>query len=93
MRPPRLSHKYEVLQKCRRVKTGHRNRVADLASFDQEKAQSPAIRITEEPTLVTKGKINRPGYKYFKYFRLKLNRQSNLVLILVLVLVPESKGP
>ena len=37
-----------------------------------KKAQLPAIRIpvTEQPMLLTKGKINRPGYK-LKYFRLK----------------------
>ena len=45
------------------------NNVAVLAFFDQEKAQLPAIRITEQPMLLTKGKINRPGYKFSKYFR------------------------
>ena len=33
-----------------------------------KKAQLPAIRITEKPTLLTKSNINRPGYKSFKYF-------------------------
>ena len=47
------------------------NNVAVLAFFYQEKAQLPAIRITEQAMLLTKGKINRPGYKFFKYFRFK----------------------
>ena len=34
-----------------------------------KKAQLPAVRITEQPTLLTKSKINRPGYKSLKYFR------------------------
>ena len=45
------------------------NTVAVLAFFDQEKAQLPAIRITEQPIL--KSKINRPSYKFSKYFRQK----------------------
>ena len=32
----------------------------------RKKAQLPAIRITEQAKLLTKGKINRPGYKYFQ---------------------------
>ena len=36
-----------------------------------KKAQLPAIRITEQPILPTKKKINRPGYKFSKYFRQK----------------------
>ena len=47
------------------------NNVAVLAFFYQEEAQLPAIGITEQPMLPTKGKINRPGYKFSKYFRLK----------------------
>ena len=35
------------------------NTVAVLAFFDQEKAQLPAIRITEQPLLLTKSKIDR----------------------------------
>ena len=31
----------------------------------------PAIRITEQPILLTKSTINRPGYKFSKYFRKK----------------------
>ena len=34
-----------------------------------KKAQLPAIRITEQHILPTKRKINRPGYKFSKYFR------------------------
>ena len=41
--------------------------------------------------LLTKGKINRPGYKFFKYFRLKQAVKSRTRSRLVLV--PESKGP
>ena len=54
-----------------------------------KKALLPEIRITEQPIQLTLGKINRPGYKFSKCFR--KNGQSNLVL--VLVLVGESKGP
>ena len=35
------------------------------------KAQLPAIRITEQPMLLTKSKTNHPRYKFFKYFRSK----------------------
>ena len=34
-----------------------------------KKAQLPAIRITEQPILLTKSTINRTGYKFSKYFR------------------------
>ena len=34
-----------------------------------KKTQLPAIRITEQPILLTKGKIDHPGYKFSKYFR------------------------
>ena len=34
-----------------------------------KKAQLPAIKITEQPMLLTKHKINRTGYKRSKYFR------------------------
>ena len=34
-----------------------------------EKAQLPAIRITEQPMLLTKRKINGPVKKFSKYFR------------------------
>ena len=34
-----------------------------------KKAKLPAIRITEQPTLLTKSKIDRTGYKFSKYFR------------------------
>ena len=45
------------------------NMIAFLAFFDQEKAQLPAIRVTEQPMLLTKIKINRQGYQFCKYFR------------------------
>ena len=34
-----------------------------------KKAQLPATRITEQPVLLTKSKINRPCYKFSTYFR------------------------
>ena len=66
------------------------NTVVVLEFLDQEKAQLPSRRITEQPVLLTKNKINRPGYKFCNYNVTKI-RQSNLILILVLVL--ESEGP
>ena len=36
-----------------------------------KKVTFPAIRLTEQPTLLTKSKINRPGYESSKYFRQK----------------------
>ena len=33
-----------------------------------KKAQLPAMGITEQPILLTKSKINRPGYKFSSYF-------------------------
>ena len=44
------------------------NTVAVLAFFDQKKAQLPALRITEQPILLTKSKINCMGNKFPKYF-------------------------
>ena len=44
------------------------NTVAGLAFFDQEKAQLPAIRITEQPMLLIKNKNSHRGYTFFKYF-------------------------
>ena len=46
-----------------------KNTVAVLHFLISEKAQLPATRITGQPMLLTKGKINRPGYKFSKYFR------------------------
>ena len=43
--------------------------VAVLTFLIHEKAQLPAIRTTEQPTLLTKGKINHPGYEFSTYFR------------------------
>ena len=44
---------------------------AVLAFFASKKTQLPAIRITEQPILLTKSKINRSGYKFSKCFREK----------------------
>ena len=43
------------------------NTVVVLEFLDQEKAQLPSRRITEQPMLLTKSKMNRPGYKFCKY--------------------------
>ena len=61
----------EVLQKCRRVKTTWKSRTRkQFWRFSiSRKAQLPAIKITEQPILLTRRKINRPGYKCSKYFR------------------------
>ena len=45
------------------------NTTAVLAFFDQQNGSVVSNRITEQPILETKGKINRPGYKFSKYFR------------------------
>ena len=45
-----------------------KNAVAVLHFSSSKKAQLPAIRITEQPILITKSKINRQGYKFTKYF-------------------------
>ena len=50
---------------------GHMNTVAVLAFSIGKRAQLLAIRITELPILLTEGKINRPGYKFSKYFQNK----------------------
>ena len=63
--------------------------VAVFAFSINENAQLPAIRITEQARLLTKRKIEGPGEKFSIFFA--KNAQSNLVL--VIVLVPESKGP
>ena len=54
-----------------------------------KKAQLPAIRITEQPILLTKSEINRPGHNFLSIFA----KNGFLNLVLVLVLVLESKGP
>ena len=42
-----------------------KNREAVLAIFDQQNpAQLPAVRIHEQPMLLTKSKINNLGYKF-----------------------------
>ena len=48
-----------------------KNAVAVLAFFEQKKAQMPALRVTEQPILLRRSKINRPVYKFTKYFRQK----------------------
>ena len=58
-----------------------KNTVAVWHFSIKNKAQLPAIRITEQPILLRKRKINCLCFKC----------QSNLVVVLVLVL--ESKGP
>ena len=45
------------------------NAVVVLAFFDQEKAHLSAVRITEQPMLLTKSKFNHQGYNFSKYFR------------------------
>ena len=57
---------YEVLQECCPVKTSHKH-CSSLAFL----AQLPAMRITEQPMLLSKRKINCLGYKCSKYFCLK----------------------
>ena len=59
---------YEVLQECCPVKTSQEHG-SSLAFFDKKKTQLPAIRITEQPILPTKRKINCLCYKCPKYFR------------------------
>ena len=54
-----------------------------------KKAQLPAIRITEQPILLTKSKIKRAVITFLSIFA--ENGQSKLVFVLVLVV--ESKGP
>ena len=45
---------------CCPVKTSHHHGNS-FGIFDREKAQLPAIRITEQPMLLTNGEINSPG--------------------------------
>ena len=52
--------------------------VSYVPFFDQQKAQLQATRITEQPVLLTKSKINRSIFAK--------KGQSNLLLVLVLVL-------
>ena len=55
----------------------------------RKKAQLPAVRITEQPTLLTKSMINRPGLINLLSIFGK-NGQSNFVLVFVFVV--ESKA-
>ena len=61
---------YEVLQECCAVKTSQEHG-SSLAFLNKKSVQLPAIRITEQPILLTKRKINRLGCKCSKYFRQK----------------------
>ena len=54
---------YEVLQECRRVKTSQQHGSSFGIFRSAKKVKLPAIKIIEEPTLLTKSKINRPGYE------------------------------
>ena len=54
----------EVLQKCCRVKTNE-ERGSSFGIFRSTKrGQLPAMRITDQPLLLTRRKNNRPGYKF-----------------------------
>ena len=43
-----------------------------------KKVQLPAMRITEQPILLTKRKINRLGYRFSKYFHEKRAVKSRI---------------
>ena len=58
--------------------------VTVLAFFDQQKGSVTRNKNLSNLNLLTKSKINHPGYKFSSIF-IK-NRQSNLVLVLVLIL-------
>ena len=59
----------EVLQKCSRVKTSQEHGSGFGISISiSKKAQLSAIRINEQPILLTKRKTNRTGHKLSKYF-------------------------
>ena len=61
---------YEVLQKCCGVKRSQEHSSSWHFSISK-KAQRPAIRITEQPILLTKSKINYLGYNFSQYFHQK----------------------
>ena len=61
---------YEVLHKCG-VKTSQEHGSSFWHFPICKRVQLPATRITEQPTLLTKSKINRPCYNFLKYFREK----------------------
>ena len=42
--------------------------ISVLAFFDSQKAQLLEIRITEQPIILTKRKINRPGINFLSIF-------------------------
>ena len=61
---------HEVLQKRCRVKTSQVHGCSFGIFQSTKKGQwLPAIKITEEPILLTKSGIRRPGYNFSKYFR------------------------
>ena len=77
--------------KCRCVKTSQQHGSSFGIFFISKKTKLPATRIViEQPIWLTKRRINRTGYKFPVRIFAK-NGQSKLILILVLVL--ESKGP
>ena len=61
----------EVLQKCCRVKASQEHGNSSGIFAISRKAQLLAIRITEQPILLTNSKINRLGYKFSRYFSQK----------------------
>ena len=72
-----------ILQKYCRPKT-RRQHGSSFGIFRLGKAaQVPAIRIIEQPMLLTKSMINRQGYKFVSIFA--KNGPSNLLLVHVLV--------
>ena len=61
---------YEVLQKRFRVKTSQVHGCSFGIFLSAKKARwLPSIKISEQPILLTKSGIRRPGYKFSKYFR------------------------
>ena len=80
-----------VLQKFCLVQTSQKHGIKQFwHSSISKRVQLPAIRITEQPILLTEREINRPGYKFSNYFVAK-NGHSNLVLSFLVVL--KSEGP
>ena len=67
---------YKFLQKCCHVKTSQEHGSNFGISGSAKKAYLPAIRITEQPILLTKSKTNHPGYKFSKYFHQKRTVKS-----------------
>ena len=55
--------------KCCRIKTSQEPGSSFGIFRSAKKAQLPEMRITKQPILLIKSKINRPGYKFSKYVR------------------------